>query len=96
MGEQTPRARGDRLVDALLAWRMTPDRQLEPDLNRFHVLVSGGRRHEDRALYHADWRCPAAFERRPDALVFLDKSTTSSPKPRDTPEPASVGRRGDQ
>ena len=27
MGEQTPRARGDRLVDALLAWLMTPDRQ---------------------------------------------------------------------
>ena len=41
MGEQTPRARGDRLVDALLAWLMTPDRrQLEPDLNRFQVLVS--------------------------------------------------------
>ena len=37
--EQTPGARGDRLVDALLAW-LTPDRQLEPDLNRFQVLVS--------------------------------------------------------
>ena len=40
MGEQTLEARGDRLVDALLAWLTTPDRQLEPDLNRFQVLVS--------------------------------------------------------
>ena len=39
MKEGTPGARGDRLVDALLAW-LTPDRQLEPDLNRFQVLVS--------------------------------------------------------
>ena len=39
MKEQTPGARGDRLVDALFAW-LTPDRQLAPDLNRFQVLVS--------------------------------------------------------
>ena len=29
-------ARGGRLVDVLLAW-LTPDRQLEPELNRFQV-----------------------------------------------------------
>ena len=47
-------------------------------------------RHED----HADWHCHAAFERRRDALVFLDttavaprgKSTASPPKQRETPE----------
>ena len=39
MKEQTPEARGERLVDALLAW-LTPDRELEPELNRFQVLVS--------------------------------------------------------
>ena len=43
MKEPTPEARGERLVDALLAW-LTPDRELElepePDLNRFQILVS--------------------------------------------------------
>ena len=39
MREQTPGARGDCLVDALLAW-LKLDRQLKPDLNRFQVLVS--------------------------------------------------------
>ena len=34
MREQTPGARGDPLVDAFLAWLMTPDRQMEPGLNR--------------------------------------------------------------
>ena len=37
--EETPSARGDHLIDALLAW-MTRDHQLRPYLNRFHVLVS--------------------------------------------------------
>ena len=39
MREETPAARGGRLVDALLAW-LTPDRQLGPDVNRFQVQVS--------------------------------------------------------
>ena len=39
MREQTPGARGDRLVDVLLAW-MPPDHPLDPDLNRFQVWVS--------------------------------------------------------
>ena len=50
-------------------------------------------RHED----HADWHCHAAFERRRDALVFLDTPaatpggestavTTMAPKQRETPE----------
>ena len=39
MREKTPRARGARLIDALLAW-LTPDRQLQPELNRFEVRVS--------------------------------------------------------
>ena len=40
MQEETPGARGNRLVDALLAWLSDDrDRQLE-DLNRFQVLVS--------------------------------------------------------
>ena len=50
-------------------------------------------RHED----HADWHCHAAFERRRDALVFLDTTaatpggestavTTMAPKQRETPE----------
>ncbi len=39
MRADTPGARGDRLVDALLAW-MTPDRALRRDLNRFEVRVS--------------------------------------------------------
>ena len=39
MKEPTPEARGERLVDALLAW-LTPDRELELDLNRFQILVS--------------------------------------------------------
>ena len=39
MPEKTPRARGARLVDALIVW-ITPDRQLEPGLNRFEVRVS--------------------------------------------------------
>ena len=41
MREKTPRARGARLIDALLAWLM-PDRQLRPELNRFEVRVSAG------------------------------------------------------
>ena len=32
-------ARGERLVDALLAW-LTPARRLGPEVNRFQVLVS--------------------------------------------------------
>ena len=40
MREKTPRARGARLVDALVTW-MTPDRQLGPELNRFQVWVLG-------------------------------------------------------
>ena len=39
MREKTPRARGARLIDTLLAW-LTPDRQLQPELNRFEVRVS--------------------------------------------------------
>ena len=39
MPEKTPRARGARLVDALIVW-ITPDRQLGPGLNRFEVRVS--------------------------------------------------------
>ncbi len=39
MRETTPRARGDRLVDALLAW-LTPDRGLRRELNRFDVQVA--------------------------------------------------------
>ena len=39
MKAHTPEARGGRLVDTLLAW-LTPDRRLEPELNRFQVLVS--------------------------------------------------------
>ena len=39
MREKTPRARGERLIDVLLAW-MTADRQLEPELNRFQVCLS--------------------------------------------------------
>ena len=57
-------------------------------------------RHEDRAAWHRH----AAFERRRDALVFLDttavtpggESTASSPKQRETPEPAIGGCRGDR
>ena len=40
MREQTPVARGDRLVDVLLAW-MPPDHPLDPDLNRFQGLGLG-------------------------------------------------------
>ena len=36
---ETPAARGDRLVDALIVW-ITPDRPLEPGINRFEVRVS--------------------------------------------------------
>ena len=39
MPEKTPAARGDRLIDALIVW-ITPDRQLEPGINRFEVRVS--------------------------------------------------------
>ena len=39
MPEKTPAARGQRLVDALIVW-ITPDRQLEPGINRFEVRVS--------------------------------------------------------
>ena len=39
MPEKTPAARGDRLIDALIVW-VTPDRQLEPGINRFEVRVS--------------------------------------------------------
>ena len=35
----TPGARGDRLIDALLAW-LPPDDRLERDVNRFEVQVS--------------------------------------------------------
>ena len=40
MPADTPAGRGRRLVDALIVWRITPDRQLEPGINRFEVLVS--------------------------------------------------------
>ena len=39
MREKTPLARGERLIDALLAW-LTPDQGLKRELNRFEVLVS--------------------------------------------------------
>lgn len=39
MREKTPRTRGARLIEALLAW-MTADRQLKQALNRFQVCVS--------------------------------------------------------
>ena len=39
MPEKTPRDRGARLVDALLVW-ITPDRPIEPGINRFEVRVS--------------------------------------------------------
>ena len=39
MREETPGARGERLIDVLLAW-MTADRQLVSELNRFQVSVS--------------------------------------------------------
>ena len=38
MREKTPHARGERLVDALLAW-LTPNRQLGPEINRFQVRI---------------------------------------------------------
>ena len=37
--EKTPAARGDRLIDAIIVW-ITPDRPLEPGINRFEVRVS--------------------------------------------------------
>lgn len=39
MREKTPRARGERLIDALLGW-LTPDRALKREINRFEVRVS--------------------------------------------------------
>ena len=39
MPEKTPAARGARLIDALIVW-ITPDRPLEPGINRFEVRVS--------------------------------------------------------
>ena len=39
MPEKTPAARGQRLIDALIVW-ITPDRPLEPGINRFEVRVS--------------------------------------------------------
>ena len=36
---KTPADRGQRLIDALIVW-ITPDRQLEPGINRFEVRVS--------------------------------------------------------
>ena len=38
-GVKTPTDRGRRLVDALIVW-ITPDRPLEPGINRFEVRVS--------------------------------------------------------
>lgn len=39
MKEQTPHARGNRLVNELISW-MTPERSLDPGLNCFEVWVS--------------------------------------------------------
>ena len=39
MREGDALGRGDRLVDAILAW-LTPARRLGPEVNRFEVLVS--------------------------------------------------------
>ena len=39
MQQETPGARGERLIDALLAW-MKPYRQLGPNINRFQALVA--------------------------------------------------------
>ena len=39
MKEKTPGARGEHLIDVLLAW-MTADRQLVSEFNRFQVCVS--------------------------------------------------------
>ena len=41
--------RGERLVDALLAW-LTPARRLGPEVNRFQVLVSDDGDIQARAL----------------------------------------------
>ena len=90
--------RGERLVDALLAW-LTPARRLGPEVNRFQVLVSddGDTRLERCEGRGAGWRHHAAFERRRDALVFLDTTaaatgnesvTTAPPKRSETPEPS--------
>ena len=39
MPAETPADRGHLLVDALIVW-ITPDRPLEPGINRFEVQVS--------------------------------------------------------
>ena len=51
MQEETPGARGNRMVDALLDWLSDdPDHQLE-DRNRFQVYVSDARQYENRTLW---------------------------------------------
>ena len=79
---------------------------------------SGGNRNErprwevhERHERHADWHCHAAFERRRDALVFLDTTAVTPggesmaaakavPKQRETPNArlnhTNAGRRGDR
>ena len=39
MAEKDPRPAADRLIDAIIVW-VTPDRQLQPGINRFEVRVS--------------------------------------------------------
>ena len=39
MQEKTPRARGERLIDVLIG-RLTPDRRLTREINRFEVRIS--------------------------------------------------------
>ena len=69
------------------AWRVVRPRRRGNERSRWEVHE----RHEDRAGWHRH----AAFERRRDALVFLDTTaaagesvTTAPPWPRGLPEPS--------
>ena len=70
------------------AWRVVRPRRRRNERPRWEV--------HERHAGHA-WRCHASFERRRDALVFLDTTaaaaegesvTTAPPRPRGLPEPS--------
>ena len=74
MPEKTPAARGQRLVDALIVW-ITPDRQLEPGINRASATYPRPRRRgrggesrpgsENFPLWDEDRRRPRGPSARP-------------------------------
>ena len=91
MPAETPAARGRLLVDALIVW-ITPDRALQPGINRFEVRVSNARRHVARTAAVVKMDTTLA-PTRPAAAELEDATLGRVPRRAPRPGPGA-GERG--